>query len=244
MALRGGKKQHRGAGGNTPPEGQPVLARKSAPERRCVVSGESRPTEDLIRFALGPDGVVPDVSGRLPGRGVWVTCREDRVAEAIRKKLFARGFKQQVTCPDDLSNVVKHLLRRRATDRISIANKAGLACAGFSKVEATLRDGSIAVLLHGSDAAEDGCRKLDGLAKIGAEITGNAPKIVSSFKSNELSLAFGRSNVVHAALKQGGASASFLKDLERLENYTAGAGTVEPSTDGTRTRDRRNTERV
>ncbi len=249
MAMRGGKKQHRGAGETISPEGIAVSERPPLPERlnserRCAVSGVSQSTENLIRFALGPDGVVPDVSGRLPGRGVWVTCTYDQVLEATKKKLFARGFKQQVACPADLPEVVERLLRRRASDRISLANKAGLACAGFSKVEATLRDGSIAVLLHGSDAAVDGCRKLDGLARIGAEITGNAPKIVSNFKSDELSLAFGRSNVVHAALKQGGASASFLKDLERLENYTAGAEVVERSTDGTETRDRRNTEQV
>lgn len=244
MAMRGGKKQHRGAGDNVSPDGTPVPRAPRKPERRCALTGVTQSPDTLVRFALGPDGVVPDVAARLPGRGVWIACTRECVAEAVKKKAFARGFKQQVTCPEDLAELVAGLLRRRVLDRLSLANKAGLAVSGFSKVEATLREGSTSVLLHASDAAEDGCRKLDGLARIGAEITGNTPKIDSSFKSSELSLAFGRSNVVHAALKQGGASASFLKDLERLENYTAGGGAVEPSTTGTETRDRRNTEQV
>jgi len=222
----------------------PARPARKETERRCVVTGVSRPPEGLIRFALGPDGVVPDVAGRLPGRGVWVTADSEHVAIAVKKKAFARGFKQQVSTSENLAELAGKLLRRRALDRIALANKAGLACAGYSKVEATLRDGSIAVLLHASDAAEDGCRKLDRLARAGLEITGNDPKIESTFTSDELSLAFGRVNVVHAALKQGGASASFLKDLMRLENYTAGVGHVEPSTSVTATRDRRNTEQV
>ena len=240
------KRAHRGAGAADAPDGTPVPERpkRPAPERRCVVTGVSQPLEGLIRFAFGPDGVVPDLSGKLPGRGVWVTRDSHHVATAVKKKAFARGFKQPVTCRDDLPVLVEALLRRRVLDRISIANKAGLACAGYSKVEGTLRDGTIAVLLHASDAAEDGCRKLDGLARVGLEITGNDPEIVSGFTSDELSLAFGRSNVVHAALKQGGASASFVKDLMRLKIYTAGVGSVEESTIDTETRDLRNTEQV
>ncbi|MBM3540745.1 MAG: DUF448 domain-containing protein, partial [Alphaproteobacteria bacterium] len=43
------------------------------PLRRCIVGGESLPKERLMRFVVGPGGVVcPDVAGALPGRGLWV----------------------------------------------------------------------------------------------------------------------------------------------------------------------------
>ena len=43
-------------------------------ERKCIATGEIQPKEGLIRFVMGPDGqVVPDVLGKLPGRGVYVT---------------------------------------------------------------------------------------------------------------------------------------------------------------------------
>ena len=38
--------------------------------RRCIASGELRPKAELIRFVADPGGtVVPDLAGRLPGRG-------------------------------------------------------------------------------------------------------------------------------------------------------------------------------
>ncbi|MFN7633375.1 MAG: DUF448 domain-containing protein, partial [Acetobacteraceae bacterium] len=40
------------------------------PLRRCIVTRESQPKERMIRFVVGPGAaVVPDLSGRLPGRG-------------------------------------------------------------------------------------------------------------------------------------------------------------------------------
>ena len=52
---------------------------RDAPERRCIASGESGPTGSLIRFVLGPDdSVVPDLAGKLPGRGAWLSA--DRAA--------------------------------------------------------------------------------------------------------------------------------------------------------------------
>ena len=49
------------------------------PERKCIVSGESQPKTGLVRFCIGPDNsVVPDILGRLPGRGLYVAA--DRAA--------------------------------------------------------------------------------------------------------------------------------------------------------------------
>ena len=33
-----------------------------------------KPVDELIRFVVGPDGVVPDLKRKLPGRGLWVTA--------------------------------------------------------------------------------------------------------------------------------------------------------------------------
>ena len=46
---------------------------RDGPERRCIVTRATGPKEGLIRFVLGPDDeVVPDLAGKLPGRGIWV----------------------------------------------------------------------------------------------------------------------------------------------------------------------------
>ena len=43
--------------------------RKGRPgaERLCAVTREVKPVEDLIRFVVGPEGVVPDLKRKLPG---------------------------------------------------------------------------------------------------------------------------------------------------------------------------------
>src|SRR5580692_10481389 len=66
------------------------ITEASAPERRCIVTGEVMPQARLIRFVAGPAGeIVPDVAGNLPGRGLWLTARHDIVERAVAKRLFA-----------------------------------------------------------------------------------------------------------------------------------------------------------
>ena len=52
-------------------------------ERRCIVTGDTRDKADLIRFVVGPDGsVVPDIEGKLPGRGLWVSAERQTLETA------------------------------------------------------------------------------------------------------------------------------------------------------------------
>ena len=72
--------------------------------RMCAVSREVRPVSELIRFVVGPDGTaVPDVKNKLPGRGLWVTATREALESAIKRKVFARGFKRDVGLPADLA---------------------------------------------------------------------------------------------------------------------------------------------
>ncbi len=192
------------------------------PERTCVVSRAALPPDELIRFVRGPDGViVPDLAGRLPGRGVWVTCEKAVVVKAAERNAFARSLKMQVTVPPDLAGLVESLLKARALAALSFANKAGQVLCGFTKVEISITKGEAFALLHGSDAAIDGRNKLDRKYKaVHTEMGAKHPaQIISTFGSEDLSLAMGRSHVVHAALAKGGAARNFLKEAERLQRY-------------------------
>ena len=53
--------------------------RAAGVERLCVATRRTRPVDDMIRFVVGPDGMLtPDLKRNLPGRGVWVTARRRR----------------------------------------------------------------------------------------------------------------------------------------------------------------------
>ena len=190
--------------------------------RRCVLTRARRPKDDLIRFVLGPDGaVVPDLKERLPGRGVWLTAAHDRVAEAAKRNVFARALKTEAKVPESLAAQVDRLLADAALSALALANKAGEAVFGHAKVEEAIAKGRVLALVHAQEAAEDGCRKLDGKARGMRE--GSPAPVVRAFGVDELSLASGRTNVIHAALIQGGAARKFLAAAARVERYRKGS---------------------
>lgn len=203
------------------------MPRKNEPtERQCAVTREVQPVSSLIRFVLAPDGqVVPDLKRVLPGRGVWVTATRENVAaaEKNRKKVFGRGFKCEALVEPGLADRVDALLERAALQALSMTRKAGELVTGYAKVEAALRREVVAGLIHASDAAGDGVRKLAAVAGGDRELA-NGCQIVRLFDSAQLNLALGGSNVIHAALLAGQASENFLarvRDMERFRGYSA-----------------------
>lgn len=175
-----------------------------------------------MRFVRAPDGsVVADLKHNLPGRGAWVTARHGVVAEAVRKGLFKRALKSEVQVAPDLPDQVEALLIQRARESLSLANKAGQAVAGFTKVEATLRSAQVIGLIEAIDGADDGRNKLKNVVKIIAANHKSAVQCFSGLDSTDLGLAFGRSHVIHAALIEGSAARAALARLQRLNNYQA-----------------------
>ena len=68
----------------------------------------------MLRFVVGPSGeVVPDVKRKLPGRGIWITATRAALEEAVKRKVFARGFKRDVSVAADLAAQTERLLERR-----------------------------------------------------------------------------------------------------------------------------------
>jgi predicted RNA-binding protein YlxR (DUF448 family) len=190
------------------------------PERMCVVTRERRAPEDLIRFVAGPEGtVVPDIRAKLPGRGIWVTARNDLVEEAVRRQAFSRGLKATAKADKTLPADVDALLERDCLQSLSLANKAGTVVTGFTRVETAIAGGNIALLLHASDAGVDGMRKL--LQALRRRFGEDGPPGINLFASSQLDLALGRSNVIHAALKAEPASKAFLARCRRLVAYRA-----------------------
>ncbi len=190
--------------------------------RMCVVSREVRPIDELIRFVVSPQGdIVPDLKRKLPGRGMWITASRKAVAEAVRRHQFSKAFKRDLRIPPTLPLDTETLLVRSVAEALAISAKAGQVVAGFGKVESALREGTVEVLIHASDGAPDGIRKLDTLARQNDGNRGTKPPIpiVTALKSAELDLALTRSNVIHAALLAGPASRTFLSRSQMLVRY-------------------------
>ena len=195
---------------------------RSATMRMCAVSREVRPIDELIRFVVSPEGtVVPDLKRKLPGRGLWVSASRAVVAEAVRRNQFSRGFKRDIRGAKTLPEDTENLLVRGVIEALAMAAKAGQVVSGFGKVEDALGQGQVKALLHASDGARDGIRKLDAIARQrGGNIGESADfPILTALTSAELDLALGRSNVIHAALLAGPASKTFLSRSQILVRY-------------------------
>jgi predicted RNA-binding protein YlxR (DUF448 family) len=195
---------------------------KSATMRMCAVSREVRPIDELIRFVIAPSGdVVPDLKRKLPGRGLWIAASRRTVAEAVRRHHFSRGFKRDVRVAATLPADTEALLERSCSEALAMAAKAGQVVSGYAKVEGLLETGRAEALIHASDGAADGIRKLDAIAGQRSRNIGDSHRlpIVTALTSAQLDLALGRSNVIHAALLAGPASKTFLSRCQILVRY-------------------------
>jgi predicted RNA-binding protein YlxR (DUF448 family) len=180
--------------------------------RRCIATGAVGPAETRIRFVRAPDGrVVPDLAASLPGRGAWVVAERAPLEKAVARRLFARAFKAETAAAPDLAQQVERLLARRCVDLIGLARRAGQAVAGFGKVEGWARAGQVGALLTAREGAEDGRRRLYGLAAGAARI--------GVLDAAELGLAFGRESVVHAAVAPGRLADRLLSESRRLAGF-------------------------
>lgn len=183
---------------------------KEGPERKCIATGQVQDPSGMIRFVVGPEGqTVPDIHGKLPGRGMWVTSTKEALEMAIKRNAFSRSAKQQVSTPDSLFEQVDKLLSRRLVDLISMARKAGQAVTGYEKVKGLLETDRARILLQASDGSERGKSRLR--SPEGKDV------FIGCLSAHELGLAFGRESVIHGALMAGGLSQQVKTEGIRLK---------------------------
>jgi predicted RNA-binding protein YlxR (DUF448 family) len=126
-----------------------------APTRSCIVTREAHPRASLLRFVVAPDpalGVVPDLAGKLPGRGLWVTARRDIVALAVARNAFSRAARMPVKVDPDLADRIETMLVQRIIDWLGLARRAGAAVAGVDKARVAAERGKLHLLLVAPDA--------------------------------------------------------------------------------------------
>jgi predicted RNA-binding protein YlxR (DUF448 family) len=185
-------------------------------EKRDIVSGEVMDAGKLVRFVAGPDGVViPDLAGKLPGRGLWVAAERAAVEAAARKNLFSRAAKAKLVAPADLAQQVEELLTRRLLAGLGLARRGGDLTFGFEKVSAVVAAGRAGWLIEAADGAHDGRRKLLGIARKQSR----PPRLMGVFTSAELGLALGLENVIHTAFLAGRAADRWTGDALRLSGF-------------------------
>jgi hypothetical protein len=175
------------------------------------------PDSQLMRFVADPDGnVIPDVAASLPGRGMWVSADRASIAVAAAKNLFSKAAKAPLTVSRDLGARVEVLLVTQMQADLGLARRAGQLVLGFDNVLRALGDKvPPTVLVEACDGAIDGRRKLLGSVHAHSLKT----ETIDCLSTAELSLALGRGNVIHAALKPGRLAERLIFDAGRLRGF-------------------------
>lgn len=188
--------------------------------------------EALIRFAVGPDDIiVPDLSGHLPGRGMWTSARRDIVAQACSGGAFRRAARRPVTPlvgpgGETLDELIDVQLAQRCLAALGLARRAGGVIMGFDQVRAALKDmasgrghaRSGALLLTAEDAAADGREKLAALAGRAAQAGAKLTQL-TLFDAKTLGRALGREQIVHALVETASGGAQVRAAMRRLAMY-------------------------
>ena len=167
--------------------------------RTCLVTGEEKNKEELLRFTLTPDRqVIPDFKKKLPGKGFYITNSRAVLAQAVSKNVFKKFGKNTKVDPN-LGETVE--------------NKAGALITGFEKVRENLQKGRVAFIIEAADAGSDGNAKIRAAA-------GNT-EILTLFEVEELDKALNRTNTVHAAVLKGGMAEMVRSQLRKWQNFNS-----------------------
>jgi predicted RNA-binding protein YlxR (DUF448 family) len=205
------------------------------PERKCILSGEHAARDALVRLALAPDGtILPDVRAKAPGRGAWIgvdrAALEAAQAKGRLKSALSRAFKTgEVIIPADLGSRIEEALRQDALNRLGLEARAGMLLSGSDRIETAARRGDVHLLIHATDAGEDGSRRLDQAWRVGGGGEDcNGQGVVFPAGRAILSLALGRQNVVHVALIDRAAAARVSRALARWRAFIGAEGQLNP----------------
>lgn len=71
---------------------------KKEPFRTCVVTKEKLPKKELLRIVRNTDGqVVPDLTGKLNGRGAYIKKDIDTLNKAKQNKALEKALEVSIT---------------------------------------------------------------------------------------------------------------------------------------------------
>lgn len=192
---------------------------KNEPQRSCLGCREVKDKKDLLRFVLSPDrSLVPDIQGKLPGRGAYTCLRKSCLSAAVAKNRFARAFGGEVragSC-DELTVSIGERLMERIGGYLALANKAGKVASGGESVFDALTKRTPGIVCLATDISPDIGQKIIGLAKrLGLDH-------FSLFDKEKLGSLLGKGPRSALVVEQGGFSEALTRECDRYRNFFEG----------------------
>ena len=197
----------------------PEADTEKGPLRRCAVTRQQGIPAEMVRFVVSPTSVItPDLDGKLPGRGIWLSAKRDVIEQARTRGVFARAARCQVQVPEDLATQVEAGLHRRMIEALGLARRAGQSVSGFMKVRELITRQKAAVIIHASDGSRE---ELDRLMSGARDLP-----VIEALCVQDLAKVFGRERVVNVALVPGALASRLCCENERFSGVAQGGPRV------------------
>jgi uncharacterized protein len=191
--------------------------RHEAPQRSCLGCRTQRDKVDLLRFVLSPQAeVVPDLDGKLPGRGAYTCNSSACLVAACRQHQFNRAFKCEVTTApaEEMVALVGRLMHERVLGSLGLANRAGKIISGGSLVSDALRSGNKpGLVLVATDVSAAIGERIETLADVH-----RIPRLRVMTK-DEFGAILGKAPRSAVAVRPGGFVKQLATILERYRNF-------------------------
>jgi predicted RNA-binding protein YlxR (DUF448 family) len=191
--------------------------RHEPPQRSCLGCRESRDKGSLLRFVLSPQGeVLPDLDGKLPGRGAYTCNSAACLVAACRQRQFSRAFKREVSVssPEEMAALVDRLLRERVLGFIGLANRSGKIVPGGSLVADAIRGvNKPGLVLLATDVSEAIGARIKSLAAV------NGIECVSVMTKDDFGGILGKAPRSAVAVRPGGFVKQLAGVIERYRNF-------------------------
>lgn len=82
---------------------------KKIPMRRCLATNESFPKKELLRIVRTPEGqVAVDPSGKLNGKGAYISKSMEALNLAKKKKVLNRALETEI--PDEIYDEIERIV--------------------------------------------------------------------------------------------------------------------------------------
>jgi len=195
------------------------MAARNEPQRSCLGCREVKDKQELLRFVLAPDRtLVPDLRGKLPGRGAYTCLRKSCLAAAVMKKGFARAFRGEARsgAPDELIALVAARMVERIGGYLALASKAGKVASGGESVIEALTRRSPGIVCVATDISTDIGQKVTGLAaRLGVDH-------FSLFDKEQLGALIGKGPRSAVVVELGGFSEALKNEMNKYRNFFEG----------------------
>ena len=82
---------------------------KKIPMRRCLATNESFPKKELLRIVRTPEGEVKvDLTGKLNGKGAYISKSMDALEIARKKKVLSRAL--EIEIPEEVYMEIERII--------------------------------------------------------------------------------------------------------------------------------------